>query len=55
MEQKDFMIDEHGLIVECAYDSLEKRLDKYVSTHDQKAKTDYMMNAFSEFLNNLKR
>ena len=54
MEQKDYMVNEHGLVVESAYSSLEKKLDNYISTPDQKKKQEYMMNAFSEFLNNLK-
>ena len=52
--QKDYMVNEHGLVVESAYSSLEKKLDNYISTPDQKKKQEYMMNAFSEFLNNLK-
>ena len=49
------MINEHGLIVECAYDNLEKKLDKYSTTYDQKEKQEQMLKIFSEFLNDIKR
>ena len=48
------MIDKHGMIVECAYNQLEKRLKNYTSTPDVAKKNEYMMKAFSEFLSNLK-
>ena len=54
MEEKDYMVNEYGLIVECAYDNLEKNLDKYVSTPDQEKKQAYMFSAFQEFLNDIK-
>jgi hypothetical protein len=54
MEQKDYMVDEHGIVVECAYNSLEKKLDDYVSTPDVDKKKEYMFNAFQEFLNDIK-
>lgn len=54
MEQKDFMVDEHGIVVECAYDSLEKRLADYRSTPVTEKKEEYMFNAFQEFLNDIR-
>ena len=54
-EQKDFMINEHGLVVECAYNNLEKRLDNYSTTFDQKKKQEEMLNIFSEFLKDLRK
>lgn len=54
LEQKDFMVNEHGFLVECAYNSLEKNLDAYVSTPDQDKKREYMFNAFSSFLDEIK-
>jgi hypothetical protein len=55
LEEKDYMINEHGLIVECAYNQLEKNLSEYKSTVDQTKKNEYLFNAFNEFLNNLKK
>lgn len=54
LEEKDFMVDKHGILVECAYDTLNKRLKDYKSTPDTAKKNEYMMNAFKEFLSNLK-
>lgn len=55
LEQKDFMVDKHGLIVECAYNQLQKNLDDYHTTFDQQKKNEYLFNAFSEFLSNLRK
>ena len=55
MEQKDYMVDKYGQVVECAYDQLEKHLDDYVSTTDQDQKREYMFSAFQEFLKDIKR
>lgn len=49
------MVNEHGLIVECAYNQLEKNLDNYKSTCDQSKKNEYLFNAFNEFLSNLRK
>lgn len=54
MEEKDYMINEHGLIVECAYTELEKELDNYSTTFDQKAKEEYLFNAFNNFLKDIR-
>lgn len=54
-EEKDFMINEHGLVVECAYNNLEKKLDNYSTTFDQKKKQEEMINIFSEFLKDIRR
>ena len=54
MEQKDYMINEHGLIVECAYNNLEKNLNNYSTTYDQKKKQDEMLQIFSDFLKDIK-
>ena len=54
LEEKDYMVNEHGLIVECAYNKLEEELDNYVSTADQAKKNEYLFNAFSEFLKNIR-
>lgn len=56
LEEKDYMVNEHGLIVECAYSKLEEKLNtEYVATPDQQKKEQFMFNAFKEFLNNIKR
>ncbi len=54
MEQKDYMVNEYGLVVECAYNNLEKQLDNYSSTPDLEKKQEYMFNAFQEFLKDIK-
>jgi hypothetical protein len=54
MEQKDYMVNEHGIVVECAYNNLEKKLDDYTSTVDNDKKKEYMFNALQEFLNDIK-
>ena len=54
MEQKDYMVNEHGIVVECAYSKLVKQMDNYVSTPDQEKKKEYLFNAFQEFLNEIK-
>jgi hypothetical protein len=49
------MVNEYGLIVECAYSKLEEELNnEYVATPDQKEKEKFMLKAFTEFLNNIK-
>jgi len=55
LEQKDYMVNEYGIVVESAYNSLEKNLDNYVSTPDKEKKNEYLLNAFQEFLNELKK
>jgi hypothetical protein len=55
LEEKDYMVNEHGLIVECAYSQLEKNLNNYKSTFDQSKKSEYLFNAFNEFLTNLRK
>lgn len=49
------MVNEHGLIVECAYEKLEEKLDNYVSTPVQTEKDEYLFNAFQEFINNIRK
>lgn len=49
------MIDKHGMVVECAYNTLDKRLKNYKSTPDIAKKNEYMLNAFKEFLTQLKK
>lgn len=49
------MINEHGLVVECAYNNLEKKLNNYSTTFDQKKKQEEMINIFSEFLKDIRR
>ena len=53
-EEKDYMVNEYGLVVECAYNNLEEKLNKYVSTPDQAKKNEQMINFFNEFLQDLK-
>lgn len=55
LEEKDYMVNEHGLIVECAYNQLEKDLSEYKSTADQAKKNEYLFNAFNEFLANIRK
>lgn len=49
------MINEHGLVVESAYSNLEKKLDKYTTTYDQKKKQDEMLQIFSDFLKDIRK
>ena len=49
------MVNEYGLVVECAYNNLEQKLNKYVSTPDQAKKNEQMLAIFNEFLQDLKR
>ena len=49
------MINEHGIIVECAYNKLEKNLRRYHTTHDKAKKETYMLKAFNEFLESIKQ
>lgn len=55
MEEKDYMVDKHGIVVECAYDNLEKKLDSYVSTVDTEKKMAFMAEAFNSFLADIKK
>lgn len=54
MEQKDFMVNQHGLIVECAYNKLENDLNNYKSTFDLAARRQQMASIFSEFMKNIR-
>ena len=55
MEEKDYMINEHGIVVECAYNDLEKKINNYSSTIVKEDKDEYMFNAFQEFLKDIKK
>ena len=55
LEQKDYMLNEHGILVECAYTNLDKKIEKYVSTPDLDKRKAYMMGAFSDFLKDIKK
>ena len=56
LEEKDFMINEHGLVVECAYNNLEKTLHKdYKLTMNQQIKKEFMLKAFNKFLQDIKK
>lgn len=54
MQQKDFMVNQHGIIVECAYNNLQKNLQNYKSTPDMKKRRQQMYGIFNKFLNDLK-
>ncbi len=56
MESKDFMVNEHGLIVECAYNKFEEDLDKIAQQNilDKQKKQQALLNSFNSFLNNIK-
>lgn len=55
LEEKDFMVNEHGIVVECAYNNLEKTLHKdYATTFNQELKKEFMLKAFRQFLNDIK-
>lgn len=56
MEEKDFMLNEHGIIVECAYEQLEKEQDEIARQHifDAEKKKQTLLNSFANFLQNLK-
>ena len=49
------MINEHGLIVECAYNNLEKKIENYISTPDIKKRQEEMISYFSDFLKDLNK
>lgn len=56
MEEKDYMINEHGLVVECAYNNLEKKLHKdYATTFNQELKKEFMLKAFNDFLRDIRK
>lgn len=55
MEEKDYMVNEYGIVVESAYSNLESKLNKYVSTPIADDKKEYMYKAFSNFLKDLKK
>lgn len=55
LQQKDFMVNEHGIVVECAYNQLDRDLKKYKSTFDKEMKERYMLKAFNDFLKNLRK
>ena len=50
LESKNFMIDMHGQIVECAYEDLEKRLAESTTTFDLGKKREIITSALDEFL-----
>ena len=43
------MVDKHGLIVECAYNQIEKKLDNYHTTFDQQKKNEYLFNHLFQY------
>ena len=51
LESKNFMIDTHGAVVECAYGKLEKKLEKLPKHSD--AKQELLGNAVASFFKNL--
>ena len=51
LESKNFMIDTHGAIVECAYNNLEKKLEKLPKHSD--AKQEILGKAVASFFKNL--
>lgn len=55
MEEKDYMQNEYGIVVECAYNNLQKKLDSYVSTPVIEDRKSEMFKAFGDFLNDLKQ
>ena len=55
LEEKDFMVNEYGIIVECAYDQLQKKLDGYHTTYDKASKQEQMVKIFYDFLNDIKK
>ena len=55
LEEKDFMVNEYVLIVECAYNNLEKKIEDYVSTPDIKQRQEEMISYFSDFLKDLNK
>lgn len=55
LEEKDFMVNEHGLVVECAYNNLEKNLKGYKLTFNQQLKKEFMLKAFNKFLQDIRK
>lgn len=49
------MVDKHGIVVECAYDQLEKKLNKGINTFDVEKKGKFMIDAFQQFLKDIRQ
>ena len=56
LEEKDFMINEHGIIVECAYNQFEKEQDEIARKNivDIKKKQEALLDSFNNFLKNIR-
>lgn len=56
LEEKDFMINEHGIIVECAYNQFEKEQDEIARQNilDIKKKQEALLDSFNNFLKNIR-
>lgn len=55
LEEKNYMVDKHGLVVECAYDQLEKKLNKGINTFDKDKKDKFLLEAFNSFLTSIRQ
>ena len=53
LEAKSFMIDNHGDIVETAYNKLETKLEKMPNSNIVTIKEDYMVNIIKEFIKSI--
>lgn len=54
-EEKEYMVNEYGIVVECAYNSLENTLKQYVSTPVKEDRDKFMFETFKSFLDDLKK
>lgn len=57
MQQKDFMVNQHGIVVECAYNTLQKNMDKVAAKNilDEQKKRQQMMSIFSQFMADIRK
>jgi len=53
LESKEFMINNHGDIVESAYDMVEERLSKMPNTHISAKKAAYLGTVFTDFIKSI--
>ena len=53
LESKDYMIDQHGMVCECAYNQLEKKLSKMPNTRIATKKAEHLAEAVHDFFKSL--
>jgi hypothetical protein len=55
LESKEFMINEHGDIIEIAYNKFEKNINNLPNTHQSSVKNEYIYGLFENFINNINK